>query len=151
MSARRELSRVRTCVCEEYTFFQTLLCMHISPKIGRKTGNYPGCRLSFHVHNSSGQLYIGGPFRSARILRDAELRRVTERLINHSVSLCQATPSSSSTTASASISTSQSGSTKLETCMIVFTGRMSRKISPWTAATACQSSMRVSKIRVRTT
>src|ERR1017187_10375711 len=56
-----------------------------------------------------------------------------------------------STTASASISTSQSGSMKRTTCIIVFAGRISPKNSPCTAATCSQSSMRVNKTLVRIT
>ena len=56
-----------------------------------------------------------------------------------------------STTASASISSSQSGSMKRTTCIIVFAGRMLPKNSPWTVATRSQSSMRIRRIRVRTT
>jgi hypothetical protein len=58
---------------------------------------------------------------------------------------------SASMTASASSSTSQSGSMNRETCMIVFAGRIAPKNSPCTAATACQSSILVSSVRVRTT
>jgi hypothetical protein len=57
----------------------------------------------------------------------------------------------SDTTASTSLSMSQSGSMKRLTCTIVLTGRMSRKNSPCTSATAFQSSIRVKRIRVRMT
>ena len=52
-------------------------------------------------------------------------------------------------TASASNSTSQSGSMNRVTCMMVFAGRIEPKYSPCTAATACQSSILVSSVRVR--
>ena len=58
---------------------------------------------------------------------------------------------SHSTTASASNSISQSGSMKRVTCMMVLAGRIAPKYSPCTAATACQSSILVSSVRVRTT
>jgi hypothetical protein len=57
----------------------------------------------------------------------------------------------SAMTASASISTSHSGSINRTTCMTVFAGRMSRKNSPCIAATFSRSSMRVSRMRVRVT
>jgi len=51
--------------------------------------------------------------------------------------------------ASISVSINHSGSTRDVTCTMVLAGRMSRKNSPCTCATASQSSIRVSIIRVR--
>ena len=53
--------------------------------------------------------------------------------------------------ASTSISSSQRGSTSEWMVTVVFTGRMSRKISPCAFATPAKSASGVTKIRVRTT
>jgi hypothetical protein len=79
-------------------------------------------------------------------------RRLARRLRSRvDRSSAQSVSTSLSSTASASSSTSQSGSMNLDTCMIVLAGRIAPKYSPWTDATASQSSIRVSSVRVRIT
>lgn len=82
---------------------------------------------------------------------DRHLVRIASSTEHVGLSMSAASSYSLSMTASASISTSQSGSMNRDTCTIVFAGRIEAKNSPCTEATACQSSILVSRVRVRTT